>query len=83
MTPDAVRMPRPIPMWSAAGLAAGPLVGLGFARFAYALLLPAMASHLAWSLATAGAMNTANGVGYLVGALVAAWPHTSGPGPAM
>ncbi len=59
-------------MWSAAGLAAGPLVGLGFARFAYALLLPAMASHLGWSLATAGAMNTANGVGYLVGALVAA-----------
>lgn len=72
MTPEARRVPRPVPAWSAAGLAAGPLVGLGFARFAYALLLPAMVRHLGWSLATAGAMNTANGVGYLVGALVAA-----------
>lgn len=56
----------------ALGLAMGPAVALGLARFAYALLLPAMRSSLHWSFATAGAMNTANGAGYLVGALIAA-----------
>jgi predicted MFS family arabinose efflux permease len=56
----------------ALGLAAGPLVALGLARFAYALLLPAMRADLGWSYAQAGAMNTANAVGYLFGAIVAA-----------
>ena len=55
-----------------AGLAMGPAVGLGFGRFAYALLLPAMRADLGWSYAVAGAMNTANAAGYLVGALAAA-----------
>ena len=72
MTPVSGPVPRPAPLWSAAGLAAGPLVALGFARFAYALVLPAMVRQLGWSLATAGAMNTANGLGYLLGALAAA-----------
>ncbi len=54
------------------GLAMGPAVALGLARFAYALLLPAMRADLGWSFAAAGAMNTANAAGYLVGALVAA-----------
>jgi len=54
------------------GLAMGPAVGLGLGRFAYALLLPAMRTDLGWNYAVAGAMNTANAVGYLVGALVAA-----------
>jgi predicted MFS family arabinose efflux permease len=58
---------------TALGLALGPAVALGFARFAYALLLPPMRSDLGWSFSVAGAMNTANAVGYLVGALVAAW----------
>lgn len=53
------------------GLAAGPLVALGLARFAYALLLPAMSDDLAWSYSAAGALNTSNAAGYLVGALVA------------
>ncbi|HET9122164.1 MAG TPA: YbfB/YjiJ family MFS transporter, partial [Acidiferrobacteraceae bacterium] len=53
-------------------LAMGPAVALGFARFAYALILPAMRSDLGWSLALAGAMNAANGLGYLGGALLAA-----------
>lgn len=57
----------------AIGLALGPAAALGFARFAYALLLPAMRSDLGWSYAQAGAMNTANAVGYLVGALGASW----------
>ncbi len=72
MTPAARRLAPEVPLWSAVGLAAGPLVALGFARFAYALVLPAMVRQLGWSLATAGAMNTANGVGYLLGALAAA-----------
>lgn len=55
-----------------AGLAMGPAVGLGLGRFAYALLLPAMRTELGWSYATAGAMNTANAAGYLIGALAAA-----------
>lgn len=53
----------------AIGLALGPAVALGFARFAYALLLPAMRSDLGWSYAEAGLLNTANAVGYLVGAV--------------
>ena len=56
----------------ALGLALGPAVALGLARFAYALLLPPMRSSLHWSFATAGAMNTANAAGYLLGALAAA-----------
>ena len=59
-------------LWpTAIGLALGPAVALGFARFAYALLLPGMRADLSWSFAQAGTMNTANAVGYLVGALLA------------
>jgi len=60
------------PLWVVFGLAMGPAVALGLARFAYALLLPPMRSALGWSFADAGAMNTANAAGYLVGALIAA-----------
>jgi len=47
-----------------------PAVALGLSRFAYALLLPAMRADLHWSFAIAGAMNTANALGYLGGAFV-------------
>ena len=57
---------------TALGLALGPAVAIGLARFAYALLLPSMRSALHWSFATAGAMNSANALGYLAGALSAA-----------
>ena len=50
----------------------GPAVALGLGRFAYALLLPPMRADLGWSFAQAGALNTANAAGYLIGALVAA-----------
>jgi len=60
------------PIAVVAGLAMAPAVALGLARFAYALLLPAMRADLGWSYADAGAMNTANAVGYLAGALLAA-----------
>ena len=42
---------------------------LGLARFGYAVLLPAMRTDLKWSYTQAGAMNTANALGYLAGAL--------------
>ncbi|MBV9460210.1 MAG: YbfB/YjiJ family MFS transporter [Bradyrhizobium sp.] len=57
----------------AAGLSTGAAVALGFSRFAYALLLPAMRADLGWSYVEAGALNTAIGAGYILGALVAAW----------
>lgn len=53
-------------------LCLGPAVGVGVARFAYGLLLPAMRSQLHWSYAFAGLMNTANALGYLFGAALAA-----------
>lgn len=52
-------------------LAMVPALGLGFARFAYALVLPDMRADLHWSYADAGWMNTSNGIGYLCGALFA------------
>jgi predicted MFS family arabinose efflux permease len=58
---------------TALGLAAGPVVALGFTRFAYALLLPPMRHELSWSFAAAGGMNTANALGYIVGCLSATW----------
>jgi predicted MFS family arabinose efflux permease len=48
----------------------GAALSLGVTRFAYALLLPAMREDLGWSYALSGAMNTANAVGYLVGAIM-------------
>lgn len=64
--------PRLVPIWVALGLALGPAAALGFGRFAYALLLPPMRIDLGWSYAEAGAVNGANALGYLGGALIAA-----------
>jgi predicted MFS family arabinose efflux permease len=50
-------------------LALGAAVSLGVTRFSYGLLLPAMRSDLGWSYTLAGAMNTVNALGYLLGAL--------------
>lgn len=47
----------------------GAAISLGITRFAFALLLPPMRSDLGWSYTLAGAMNTANALGYLLGAL--------------
>jgi predicted MFS family arabinose efflux permease len=55
----------------AIALAIGPVVAIGFARFSYALLLPAMRQSLHLNYALAGLVNTANAAGYLVGAIVA------------
>lgn len=57
----------------ALALSLGAAVSLGITRFAYGLLLPAMREDLGWSYLLAGAMNTANAVGYLIGALAMSW----------
>ncbi len=57
----------------AIGLSIGAAVSLGFSRFAYALLLPAMHESLHWTYIEAGGMNTANAAGYVIGAATAAW----------
>lgn len=53
------------------GLSLGPAVSNGFARFAYGLVLPAMRDDLGWTYTEAGWINTANAIGYLLGALLA------------
>lgn len=58
------------PRRAALGLALAAAVSLGLARFAYALLLPPMREALGWSYLQAGAMNTVNAAGYLLGALL-------------
>ncbi|HEX7933538.1 MAG TPA: YbfB/YjiJ family MFS transporter [Paraburkholderia sp.] len=64
--PAAQRFPT---LMLAAALSLGSAIALGLARFAYALLLPSMKLDLGWTFAQAGAMNTANALGYLLGAL--------------
>lgn len=65
------------PPWSeqqvlrlALALSAGAALSLGVTRFAYGLLLPTMRADLGWSYTLAGAMNTINALGYLLGALL-------------
>jgi predicted MFS family arabinose efflux permease len=66
---EAVRHP-----WIAVvALSLGPTVSNGLARFAYALILPAMQSDLHWSYTEAGWLNTANAIGYLFGAMGTLW----------
>jgi MFS family permease len=57
----------------AAALSLGAAVSLGITRFAYGLLLPTMRADLGWSYTLAGAMNTLNALGYLLGALLTPW----------
>ena len=54
-------------------LSLGAAVSLGITRFAYGLLLPAMRADLGWTYTLAGGMNTANALGYFLGALVTPW----------
>ncbi|MDO8278186.1 MAG: YbfB/YjiJ family MFS transporter [Burkholderiaceae bacterium] len=53
----------------ALALSLGAAISLGVTRFAYGMLLPPMRADLHWSYTLAGAMNTANASGYLLGAL--------------
>ncbi len=58
-----------IPLTAALIFATAIAVVNGFGRFAYALLLPVMRDDLAWDYALSGWLNTANSLGYGVGAL--------------
>lgn len=57
------------PVAIALALSLGAAIALGISRFSYGLLLPPMRDDLNWTYFVAGAMNTANAVGYFVGAL--------------
>ena len=50
-------------------LSLGGAVGLGFGRFAYALMLLPMQRDLGWSYADSGLVSSANALGYLLGVL--------------
>lgn len=65
MKQDAV----PNPWWVLTGLTLGVLVTNGFGRFAYGLILPAMRAEMGWTYAQAGWLNTANAMGYILGAV--------------
>ena len=66
---DGLPALRAHPLWVVLALSLGAAVSLGITRFAYALLLPVMRDDLGWSYTLAGGMNTANALGYLLGAL--------------
>lgn len=63
--PDLLRYP----LATALALSLAAAIALGLTRFSYALLLPPMRADLGWSYLLAGAMNTCNALGYLLGAL--------------
>lgn len=65
----ADRRAHRLSLWPAFGLGLGVAAGNGFARFSYALVLPAMRDDLHWSYAEAGWLNTANAIGYVLGAV--------------
>ncbi|QNP48916.1 YbfB/YjiJ family MFS transporter [Diaphorobacter aerolatus] len=60
--------------WAIAlALSLGAAVALGISRFSYGLLLLPMRDDLGWSYLTAGSMNTANALGYFLGAIGTPW----------
>ena len=71
---SALRPPsRAVSVWLVAlALACVPAVIVGFGRFAYGVVLPAMKADLGLTFAQMGALNTANALGYLGGALACA-----------
>jgi predicted MFS family arabinose efflux permease len=56
-------------MLIALALSLGAAISLGLSRFSYALLLPPMRADLDWTYFLSGSMNTANALGYFIGAL--------------
>ncbi len=65
--------PQQRPLLTALALSLGAAIALGLSRFSYGLLLPPMRADLGWSYLLAGAMNTGNALGYLLGALSTPW----------
>jgi MFS family permease len=68
LAPPSVQASR---WWIAFVLSFGPTVSNSFARFAYALVLPAMREDLAIDWSQAGTLGTTNAIGYLLGAVLA------------
>lgn len=66
-TPHHHALPNPVA--TALALSLGAAIALGLSRFSYGLLLPPMRADLGWTYLLAGAMNTWNAFGYLLGAL--------------
>ena len=66
----AISLAQRRPFLLALALSLGAAISLGLSRFSYALLLPPMRADLGWSYFLSGAMNTANALGYFIGALL-------------
>jgi predicted MFS family arabinose efflux permease len=70
------------PIATALALSLAAAIALGVSRLSYGLLLTPMRTDLGWSYLLAGSMNTANALGYFIGALaipalmrrVSIWP---------
>ena len=71
MSTNAAPTESNLTLFPAVGLGLGVAVSVGLARFAYALLLPAMKESLNWDYVAAGSLNTANALGYIIGAVSA------------
>lgn len=69
-SPPSSKTPTRQLVWLALALSTGAALSLGITRFSYGLLLPPMRADLGWSYTLAGAMNTVNALGYLLGALL-------------
>lgn len=63
-----VSLPR-YPFATALALSLAAAIALGVSRLSYGLLLTPMRTDLGWSYLLAGSMNTANALGYFIGAL--------------
>jgi predicted MFS family arabinose efflux permease len=70
---NSIKFQQQYPIWCAIALALGAAIALGISRFSYTLFLPLMREDLNWSYFISGNMNTANAIGYLVGALTCNW----------
>jgi predicted MFS family arabinose efflux permease len=57
------------PIATALALSLAAAIALGVSRLSYGLLLTPMRTDLGWSYLLAGSMNTANALGYFIGAL--------------
>jgi predicted MFS family arabinose efflux permease len=64
----SVSHPR-YPIATALALSLAAAIALGVSRLSYGLLLTPMRTDLGWSYLLAGSMNTANALGYFIGAL--------------